>query len=544
MKTSICSLALSSILFSGVFLGCEDASIPPRLPPSVTSFTATPGVILEGESVQFTMYAAADIGLAAGIVNYGDGTKRDTLNLSGSSDSGRTSHVYLLPGMFEPTFTVEDGARQVTVETTKVFVRANEPPWITSLLTGAEGTVSRVPKRVLAADPEGDSITITVAPVSPGLVFQFNASNDSVIYYLTDPDENGVKQAKITAVDQKNRIVERVIEIQFAPRDDISGRVLDRFEGTYLAGYRPGAVMQGPFTGWVEATTDGQTAKVAVDAGGRYVLPKLSSGNHTIRAFITNGRDSSFIAAYKISPVDRTLDIGVETNAGTGMPLGKLLLFYQLVNFRTRCCEGNQGTLTGMNLKSDPTHYIYYLSGRDTSLYWLNAKQFTAEQENWLESEIQSRCLAHLPPQYRPLIIKGGPNDLLPVRRTGPSELTPAAGYVIVYANLLQQVTDAQMTLWEGPGPEYRDCGRIALNGGDVPGPPFGFSMKALVQKVGSSISGGGPLRDRYYDDKTTRAENTLLDLPSIADMKLDWQVVLEFPRYDNFIEQKYFQMP
>ena len=480
MKQSIRSLVLLSV----VYFACEDASIPPRYPPSITSFNATPEVILEGEAVQFTMRVATDIELARGIVDYRDGTRRDTLGLSGISDSGHTSHVYFVAGFYYPTFTVEDIAGQVTVDTTRVYVRANEPPMIIGMLTGAEGMVSRFPKRVLATDPEGDSISISISPVSPGLVFQFNASNDSVIFYLTDPDESGLKQAKITAVDQKNRIVERVIDIQFAPRDDIRGRVHDRFEGTYLAGYRPEAVMQGAFTGWVEATTDGQTAKVPVDASGSYVLPKLSTGNHTLRAFLTNGMDSSFIAAYKVASGDRTSDIGVETNAGTGMPLGKLLLLYQSVNFRIRHGMASAGNLNGMNLKNDPAHYVYYLIGRDTMLIWLNAKRLTAEQQNWFESEIQSRCLAHLPAQYRPRIIRAAPNDPLPVGKPGPNEVMPNSGYVFIYANLFQQVTDVQINLWDECCNEIYDSGRIAFNGGDATGPPTVFQSGTSCKRL------------------------------------------------------------
>ena len=544
MQTPIRSLALGSIMLIGVFPGCEDASIPPRYPPSITSFYAIPETILEDEAVQFTMHVATDIELAHGIVDYRDGTRRDTLMLSGTSDSGHTTHVYAVPGTYEPTFAVEDIAGQVTVDTTRVYVRANQLPQITSRLTGVEGAVSRVPKGVLAADPEGDSFTIAVSPVSPGLVFQFNSSHDSVIYYLADRNGNGVKQGKVTVVDQKNRTVEKVIDIQFAPRDDISGRVLDRFEGTYLAGYRPAAVMQGPFTGWVEATTSGQTARVPVDASGAYLLSKLPTGIHALRAFITNGRDSSFVAANKTSSGDQVLDIRVETNAGTGMSLGKLLFMYQTVNFRIRHGMASEGQLNGMNLKNDPAHYVYYLLGRDTTLYWLNAKHLTPEQQNWFESEIQERCLAHLPAQYRPRIIKGGPNDPAPMRSSGINTVMPNWGFVIVYANLLQQVTDSQISLWDDYGLEIYDAGRIALNGGDVSTPPYGFSVTSLVQKVGTSISGGGILQDRYFDDKTTRAEHTVLDTPSIADMKLDWQVVLEYPRFNNYIEEKYFRMP
>ena len=547
MHTSIRFLALSSSLLIGVFPGCEDAIIPSRIAPSVTLFTANPGTILEGEAVQFVLHAATEIGLVHGIVDYRDGTKRDTVSLSGISDSGHTSHVFLVPGTYAPTLTVEDASGQVTIDSTIVHVRPDQLPQVVSRLTGAEGAISRIARKVLANDPEGDSLSILVSPVSPGLVFQFNSANDSVIYYLTNRDENGLRQGKITVVDEKNRIVEKIVDIQFAPRDDIGGHVFDRFEGTYLAGYRPAVVLQGPFTGWVSAITGGETVTVPVDANGRYVLPKLTTGNHTLRACITNGSDSSFVATYQVSSGDQTFDLKVETNAGTGMPLGRLLSLYQTANFRVRYAEPWNSFLAGMNLKNGASEYAYYLIGKEITSTWLNAKSFTPEQQNWLGNEIQTRCFAHLPPANRPRIVHGVPNDPVPLRSgsiNGLSAMIPYRGYILVYANLLETMYDALLTLWDEFYDGVYDCARIALNGGNVTSPPYGFSMIALVQKVGKSISGDGTVLDQYYNDKTTRAENTILDMPSIADMKLDWQVVFESPKYNNNVEARYFEMP
>jgi hypothetical protein len=84
----------------------------------------------------------------------------------------------------------------------------------------------------------------------------------------------------------------------------------------------------------------------------------------------------------------------------------------------------------------------------------------------------------------------------------------------------------------------------MALDGGDASTPPYGFSVTALVQMVGKTISGNGSMLDPYYNDKTTRAENSVLVVPSIADMKLDWQVVFEKPGLFNPVEAKYFGMP
>ena len=543
MRNPISTLALVPILLSISSVGCEDTGVTPPVLPSVVSFTASPTKILEGQSVQFRLLAAADNGLARGIIDYRDGTKTDTVILSGNIDSAQTSHPYLVPGIYKPTLTLEDAFGEKAVASDSVFVGSNQLPQIINSLGGTEGAVSRVLTRILASDPEGDPLTISVSPVSPGLVFHANGTGDSVIYYLADRDDNGTKQAKVTVVDQKNRTVERVISVWFSPLDDIRGRVHDRFEGTYLASYNPAGVMQGPFTGWVTATTGAGTAKAFVDAGGNYTFPKLPPADRTLRAFITNGKDSSFVASYPLSAGDHTVDIGVETNAGTGMPLGRLLLMYQLVNFRSRYGMTDPGTLTGINLRNMASNYFYYLLGRDTMLWGLNTRGFTREQQDWLLGEIQARCFAHLPPGHRPLLIQGSPSDPFPIKKGfSPADLRPAGGYAILYADPTQ-TSDGQITVWEFMDGQY-DGARIGLKGGNVAGAPYGFSVRAIVQKVGCYVSGAGVLRDAYYNDKSTRAEFTRLDMPSTADMKLDWQVVFESPRDDNYVEAKYFVMP
>jgi hypothetical protein len=254
------------------------------------SFKVTPKSILEGDTVVFRLRAAAENGLARGIIDYRDGTKRDTVMLSGFRDSAQASHSYQVPGIFRPSLTLEDVAGERSMASDSVFVRANQLPQIINSLIGTEGSVSVVPRKALAYDSEGDSLTISVAPLSPGLVFQMNATKDSVVYYLLNPDDNGTKQGKVTVVDQKNRIVEKGIDIEFAPRDDISGRVHDRFEGTYLATYRPAVVMHGPFTGWVEVTSPSKPVRVPVDANGNYALPKLFCKSRPPRVHYERGR--------------------------------------------------------------------------------------------------------------------------------------------------------------------------------------------------------------------------------------------------------------
>jgi len=543
MKKTIRSLTLSLVLLSFASPGCSDLGVPPHILPTVVTFRAGPRDISQGQSVLFRIQAAAELGLVHAIIDFRDGTKSDTMVLSGNRDSSQTTHTYLIPGIFRPSLTIEDASGQQAITSDSVYVRDNKKPQISNLLMGTEGLVSSASKDVLVRDSEGDPLTISISPLTPGLVFRLNANNDSIIYYLTNPDDNGSKQGKVTVVDQMNRTQEKVVDIQFVPRDDISGRVRDRFEGTYLAGYKPVAVMQGPFSGWVAVTTGIETVKVPVDAGGRYTFPKLSTANHTLRAFITNGRDSSFVATYQVSPGDRTFDIGVETNAGTGMPLHRLLWLYQTANFRLRDPLSWNSCLVGMDLKSNASNYKYYLVTKGITSSWLNARSLTEEQLAWIESQIQARCLAHLSPANRPGIVKGNPNDPLPLRDPYPRETAlPYSGYMIVYVNLLPWRND--LTLWDDFYDGVFDCARIALNGGDGPAPPYGLSISGLVQIIGNSISGNGSVQDQYYVDKTARAQNTVLDTPSIADMKLDWQVVFETPKFSNNVEAKYFRMP
>ncbi len=547
MKNPIRWLVPGLILSSALPSGCSDLGLTPPILPAVVSFQVTPKSILEGDTVVVRLRATADHGLALGIIDYRDGAKRDSVRLSGFSDSARAAHIYQVPGIFWATLTIVDAAGEKAMAMDSVFVRANQLPTITNSLTGTEGYVSVIPSKALAYDPEGDPFTVSVLPLSPGLVFQLNTKKDSAIYYLTNPDDNGTKQGVVTVIDQKNRKVERAIDIVFQPLDDIRGRVHDRFEGTYLATYSPAAVMHGPLTGWVEVASPSNPVRVSVDANGNYALPKLFPSNHTLRAFITNGVDSSFIATYQTSPGDQTFDIGVETNAGTGMSLGRLLSMYQLANFRSTEGMNQPGWLTGMDLKENGPFYVYYLFGRDTSITWFNARHFTAAQENWVENEILSRCLAHLDPAHRPGIFKGGPADPVPMTiRGGPDQNIPSNRNVIVYANLISQVTDAQVSMWGVVPDGVYSVGRIALNCGDTIAPPYGISIARIVQKVESTISGTGTLQDPYYNDKTVRADSTVLDTPSIADMKLDWQVILELPgEWTQInIESKYFGLP
>jgi hypothetical protein len=114
---------------------------------------------------------------------------------------------------------------------------------------------------------------------------------------------------------------------------------------------------------------------------------------------------------------------------------------------------------------------------------------------------------------------------------------------LIIYADP-GQTAAGRLVTWVRPADEAFESAVIGFRGGNVQVAPYGFSVAVIVQKSGASISGTGSVEDPYYDDKSTRAVNTLLEAPSVADMKLDWQVVLESPGFYNDIESKYFALP
>lgn len=140
MKSSMFRLA-PPLIFSGcLFFGCEDLGVTPPVLPSVVSFTADPNSVLEGDTIIFSFRAASQKGLARGIIDYLDGTKRDSVALSGTRDSAHASHVYLQPGWYKPTLTLEDVAGERSGAADTVYVRANSLPVITtSQLWGIEG---------------------------------------------------------------------------------------------------------------------------------------------------------------------------------------------------------------------------------------------------------------------------------------------------------------------------------------------------------------------------------------------------------------------
>ncbi len=127
--------------------------------------------------------------------------KGSTLRRAGNRDSAETSHVYQSTGYDITTLTLEDAAGQKSIASNSVLVNQNRPPQINGGLSGTGSMVSRVLKRSLAFDSEGDSLTISVAPVSAGLIFHTNAAGDSGIYYLADRDDRSTR-AEFTQLDR------------------------------------------------------------------------------------------------------------------------------------------------------------------------------------------------------------------------------------------------------------------------------------------------------------------------------------------------------
>jgi hypothetical protein len=271
----------------------------------------------------------------------------------------------------------------------------------------------------------------------------------------------------------------------------------------------------------------------------------VTSKTQTLRAFITNGTDSSFIATYTVPAGDRTFDIGVETNAGSGMPLWRVLDLYKIVNFRSWGSPAVPSWLTGIDLKNRASSYQFYLLGKDTLINGQQAYGFTPEQQAWIDTLVTNRILNYFPPGNRPRIVKGGPNDPVPGRmQQTPTgyRFVPDAGVALVSA-LRQFVSFGMISINDLNNDGVYDNATIFLGGGRGSSPPFGFFVPAVLQEFDSYIWGDGPPEDRYYDDKSIHSERTFLEYPTIVDKVGGWQVILETPGKTNDIEKRLFEL-
>ena len=495
-----------------VISGCKDNTQTPQPqnnPPVIAYFTESPGTVNQGASAKYTFKATDSDGTIDSLVLIvTDGSRRKwTPQLASYQDSA--SIQCSTAGQQTANLTAYDNQGGRASDTVKFTVKGNVPPVIkASPLLGVEGRGSAVALAAIESDADGDQLTTQVITVSPG--FEARIDVDSLRYGMTDPNGNGAGAIRLQVSDGHNPAVSATIFIQIAAMDSISGRVHDILEGSYISTVNPSLVMPGPFAGYVKV----DEVTVAVNGDGTFLLPRKIPGKpHAIEWFIQslfNSLDSSFVARDTIPAGDNpSLDLGAHTNAGTGptpsdppLSLGLLRAYYDDMGLRYLWGSGAslpRGTLCGVNLKEKASQRTIYLSASDTNDVMGSGavKGFSASMEDTIANRLESQICYFLPPQNRPNIVKGNPNDVLPVvmgvNNIGNPTLHPTDGYCIVFRQ------DNQIGLYIGnpaSDGETKYC-VVTLSYTPLGGPyPGGFEPAATLQECLSWLvaPGGGTI--------------------------------------------------
>ena len=105
--------------------------------------------------------------------------------------------------------------------------------------------------------------------------------------------------------------VEKTVPVVVVPRDDITGKVIDYSLGSILATVNPAVVMQGPVTGYADIITGTDSLRLFLDAFGNFKTPKWASAQHRLRAFMTNGIDSSYVSTTILAKGDANVNLKV-----------------------------------------------------------------------------------------------------------------------------------------------------------------------------------------------------------------------------------------
>lgn len=416
MKLKYLSIAL--FIF---FTGCKDSVIPPvDNPPAISSFTATPSSVDVNKPVLFSVSSSDKEGLDSVVIDFKDGSKKSFASARKTASSDTVSHAFNNVGTYAPEATAyADG--KTDKKAVSISVLANPPPVIADSLNTIEGKESGVRLSSFAYSPQGRPITLQLLNSDPSIVI--TQTSDSVKVKGTTVDVNGVFSSSWKATDDKGNVTTKTIVSKIDPRDDISGRVHDELEGTYISSLSPELVMQGSFTGWAAMVTGTDSIKISINPDGTFKFPKVIPGNHRVYRFATNGTDSSFVAYDDFTSGDRTVDAFVSTNAGTDnstsivkpMPLHDLQDLYVAVNFidmdKTEI-SGYTGTLKGIDFSKTNT---FYITGKDLTINGYPYYHLSPDEQDLLASRIQ-QWKDLLPPalQQKIIIYKAVQGEAIP----------------------------------------------------------------------------------------------------------------------------------
>ncbi len=512
-------------LFVLFLAGCkaDEATAPVDTPPAVTTL-AVRSIGVRTSLFTFTI-TDSDSPLDSALMLFGDGSTEYLVRAGGKKDVvDSVSHVYALGGAYTAMLKAfskgKEGVKDITVAI------GDQPPTINIIsLTGTEGKTTTTPLSTIATDPEGDPFTVEVTSQHPNLIAQITQPN--LQYRGIDSSTNGTYQLKIKLTDPKNRTVEKTIPVNIQPMDDITGKIQDILEGTYLAARRPNLVIQPPYTGWIKI--DG--IQLPITPQGNYTSPKLTPQNHTIESFITNGTDSSFIATDTISPGDQTFNPKVHTNTGTQLTLALLRDFYLLTNF------GNYMNLLGGFDFTNATSQRFWLSGKDT----LNWRGQTPNQQQALETIIANDWLEELAPNKRPAIYKAQQGESIPFFHTPRG---PAPGYGLIFIDNSSGANGTFAPYSNPTNPPHIERCIITLSNADQQVPPYyGFNRATVNQETGSWLC--NPTRQLGHPDlegKTIFHDRLSgVTTPTAIDLKLLYLVV-QIPIGTHI--NKYWKLP
>lgn len=413
-------ILIRTILFGVVvipamlFSGCKDTVSPPLdNPPVIIIFVVHPASIKPGGSTTFNLLTTDNKSIDRVILNYGDGTADMIEAIAQPSFSFTKTKKYNTLGVKTATLYVFDNDNQNAIATLEVGVYVVLPPvFDKTSLAGVEGLTTAYAKKDIAHDPDGLAMTLNVVSFDPNLSVVETA--DSIKVGGKDPNVNGSYIIQMKADNGSTAAVQYVVAV-LASRDDVSGKIRDILEGTYVAGLYPELVMKGPFTGWIAMVSGKDSIRIPINSDGTFKFPKVVPGPHRVYRFATNGVDSSFSAYDDFTAGDRVVDAFVHTNAGTDNTVPGTIKPLPLKDLQDLYKAGNVGSfsigvLRGMDLTKENT---FYLAGKDIvrrEVYDHLYKGMTPAQQDSVESvinewraifppDVQARLIVYKAPQ-------------------------------------------------------------------------------------------------------------------------------------------------
>ena len=443
------SIVASTFLFGG----CPRVVDPVDMPPAISSFSASPSSIKEGESSMLKFTATDDNGLESVVVATGDTSASRKFDAHGqTSYTDSLSVPYAIVGTKTPSVTAYDTKGQASAaKTTQVNVGVLADPVVDiDSVDFSEGSRSAIAFSALAHSPEGNPVNVSVASLSSLITATLS---DSLRVLPINEDINGTYLLRFNVTDSKTgKSVQKDVPVNIASRDVLAGFISDLAKGSFLEVRDANQVMKGPFNAnsWVKING----VKYPVGSDGSFKTQKLvPAASYDIAGFITNGTDSSFVSTLTYPTGDHAgIPVRVPTNAGTSL---YLQLFHDLIqegNLR----KGNFVTALDNKVKgidfSKAKQYTYWIAQKDTNAFGVTYSALRPEQQDSIVNDIHNKTCYWLPDSLQPNIYKAQLNEDLPLI---PGTFIPRQGIILV-----MQFNSTQ-TQGEGEAHDFNDDGIV-----------------------------------------------------------------------------------